>query len=63
MSSCLACSMKPSGNQSYMLPSMEVVRFTLGDEVRTDVIVESDGSKWTDWYSLGNPEDPGVGEL
>ena len=55
--------MKPSGNQSYMLPSMEVVRFTLGDEVRTDVIVESDGSKWTDWYSLGNPEDPGVGEL
>lgn len=47
--------------RAYTAPSMVVDRFD--GEVRTDVIVESDGSTWTGWYGLGNPEDPSGGAL
>ena len=59
---CLACNMKLDGTRAYALPKMDIVRLMLDNEVRTDIIVESDGSKWTDWYDLGNPEGPGIGE-
>lgn len=39
--------------RTYRAPELEVVRFFTDDEVRTDVIRASDGSIWTDYYSIG----------
>lgn len=46
---------------AYDAPAMDVRR--AGDDVRTDVIVDSDGIPWTDWYSLDNPGGPSGGAL
>lgn len=39
----------------YEPPTLDISRWS--DEVRTDVIVESDGSEWTGWYSIGDDEE------
>lgn len=42
------------GSRPYVSPSFEL--FVYDFDVRTAVIVESDGSRFTDWYSVGEDE-------
>lgn len=49
--------------EGYASPEMHVTRFSSEGDVRTQDVWESgpDGPEhWTDYYDLGNPEDPGL---